>query len=482
MSADIVARGLAAAGARSANTQALIKAVRTNGFFPQPSWRAATNDVPVITIPAAGAASSIAGAVTVAIADRSKVSWLAGAADKDVNITYYSRGAWYGASRSTPYSSYEFTHTGTRFEAYILCSAIDTSSPNFRVLVNDRIVATATVPTDSAFRPVLIQFPASATRRVRIEMAGGRHGGLFVANANEVANVTRSYPLVTVIGDSFAEGIGAWAVDGEAISAIRAIGCNCALGAVGGTGILNASTGGKVNWQDPNRLSDLALNGYTDQITGAAPNPAMGVIMMSITDCSMTSTAWGTATTFQSAIAKGLYTMIDHWQTQRPGKPLVVFGPTWPNENAIMDIFRIRDAGQEVCHSMSNVWFIDRLSPGPALRKGTISLTATTGTTTNASKIITALASTSGITAGSMVLGNGIPIGARVVTVDTATQVTLDVNCTATGTAVALNFRHDQAAMYTVTFDSTHPSQFGHNQDALWMARQLRELILTQFA
>lgn len=482
MSADFVARGLAAAGARSANTQALIKALRTNGFFPQPSWRVAANDVPSITIPAGGAPSSIAGAVPIGIADRSKISWLAGTADKDVNQTYFSRGAWYGTSRSTQYSSYEFTHTGTKFEAYILCSAIDTSTPNFRVLVNDKIAATAAIPTDSAFRPVLAQFPASGTRRIRIEMSGGRHGGIFVASASEVANVTRSYPLVTVIGDSFAEGTGSWAVDGEAISAIRAIGCNCALGAVGGTGILNASTGGRVNWQDPNRLSDLALNGFTDQITGAAPGPVMGVIMMSIADCAMASSTWGGAATYQSAIAKGLYTMVDQWQAQRPGKPLVVFGPTWPNENPIMDLFRIRDAGQEVCHSMANVWFVDRLSPGPALRKGTISLTATNGTTANGSKIITALASTSGITAGSMVLGNGIPTGARVVTVDTATQVTIDVNCTATGSAVALNFRHDQAAMYTATFDTTHPSQFGHNQDALWMARQLRELILTQFA
>ena len=482
MSADIVARGLAAAAARSPNTQALIKALRTNGFFPQPSWRAATNDVPTITIPAGGAASSIAGAVTVAIADRSKVSWLAGTADKDANITYFSRGAWYGASRSTGYSSYEFTHIGTKFECYILCSAIDTSTPNFRVLVNDKIAATATIPTDSAFRPVLVQFPVAGTRRIRIEMAGGRHGGIFVANANEVANVTRSYPLVTVIGDSFAEGTGAWAVDGEAISAIRAIGCNCALGAVGGTGILNPGTGGKVNWQDANRLSDLALNGFTDQITNSVPNPALGVIMMSINDNGIGSANWGTATSYQAAVAKGLYAMVDHWQTQRPGKPLVVFGPTWPNENPVMDIYRIRDAGQEVCHSTSNVWFVDRLSPGTTLRKGTISSTVTTGTVTNASKIITALATSGGITVGSMVVGNGIPVGARIVSIDSATQVTLDVNCTATGAGTALNFRNDQSAMYTVTFDSTHPSQFGHNHDALWMARQLRELILTHFA
>lgn len=482
MSADIVARGLAAAQSRSANTQALIKALRTNGFFPQPSWRVATNDIATITVPAGGAASTIPGYTFVGVTDRSKISWLSGAANKDAQNTYFSRGAWYGASRTTNYSSYEFTHTGTKFESYILCTVIDGTAPNFRVLVNDRIAGSATVPADGAFRPIAVQFPASGTRRIRIEMSGGRHGGVLVAAGSEISAVSRSYPLVSVIGDSFVEGTGAWPYDGEAISAIRAIGCNCALGAVGGTGILNPSTGGKVNWQDANRLSDLALNGFTDQITNAAPDPAMAVIMMSINDNAMASTTWGTATTYQSAIAKGLFTMVDHWQSQRPGKPLVVFGPTWSNESPPLDIFRMRDAGQEVCAGVPNVWFIDRLGAGPMLRKGTLSSTATTGTLTNASKIITALGSTSGVGVGSMVLGTGVPIGARVASVDSASQVTLDVNATAGGAGVALTFRNDQAGMYTVTTDTTHPNQFGHNLDALWMARQLRELILTQFA
>ena len=482
MSADIVARGLAAAAARSPNTLALVKALRTNGFFPQPSWRAATNDVATITVPAAGAASTIPGNTAIGVTDRTKISWLSGTADKDVNLTYFSRGAWYAGGRTTNYSSYEFTHTGIKFEVYVLCTAIDANAPNFRVLVNDKIAGTAAVPADGGFRSILVQFPASATRRIRIEMSGARHGGVFVANASEVAPVARSYPLVTVIGDSFAEGTGNFPYDGEAISAIRAIGCNCALGAVGGTGILNPSTGGKVNWQDANRLSDLALNGFTDQITNSAPNPALGVIMMSINDNSIGSANWGTATSYQAAIAKGLFVMADHWQTQRPGKPLVVFGPTWPNENPPLDIYRIRDAGQEVCQSLPNIWFVDRLGAGPMLRKGTLSSTATTGTLTSASKIITVLGSTSGVGVGSMVLGTGIPVGARVASVDTATQVTLDVNATAGGAGIALIFRNDPAAMYTVTGDTTHPNQFGHNLDALWLARQLRELILTQFA
>ena len=482
MSADIVARGMAAAQSRSANTQALVKALRTQAFFPQPSWREATNDVATVTVPAGGAASTIPGYTFIGVTDRAKISWLSGAADKDAQTTFFSRGAWYGATRQTNYSSYEFTHTGTKFECYVLCTVIDTTAPNFRVLVNDRIAGTATVPADGAFRPVAVQFPASGTRRIRIEMSGARHGGVLVAAPGEIGAVSRSYPLVSVIGDSFGEGTGAWPYDGEAISAIRAIGCNCALGAVGGTGILNPATGGKVTWQDANRLSDLALNGFTDQITNAAPSPALGVIMMSLNDNGIQSANWGGAPTYQAAIAKGLFTMVDHWQTQRPGKPLVVFGPTWPTEAPPLDIYRMRDAGQEVCAATANVWFIDRLGAGPVLRKGTISSTVTTGTLTNASKIITALASTSGVVVGSMVLGTNIPVGARVASVDSATQVTIDINAIAGAAGTALTFRNDPAGMYTVTTDSTHPNQFGHNLDAMWMARQLRELILTQFA
>ncbi|MEQ1498202.1 MAG: hypothetical protein ABL914_06045 [Novosphingobium sp.] len=483
MSADIIARGLAAAQARSANTQVLQRAIRTNAFFPQPLWRCPANDVATITVPAASAASTIAGTNYVSFSDASRIKWLAGAANKDGNGNFFARGTWYVGGRTTNYASFEIEFVGSKFEFILTSSAIDgVSQPNLRVLVGDRIAGTAAVPADGGARHIAVQFPAAAARRVRIEVAGGAFYAMKFAALSEVSPVKRNYPLVTVIGDSFGEGTGTIPYDGEAISAIRAIGCNCALAAVGGTGILNPGAGGKVNWQDANRLSDLALNGFTDQISGSAPNPAMAVIMMSVNDNAMGSANWGGAATYQAAVAKGLFALIDHWQTQRPGKPLVVFGPTWPNENPTLDIFRIRDAGQEVCHGTPNVWFIDRLGPGPALRKGTLSSTATTGTLTNASKIISALGSVSGVGIGSAVIGSGIPAGARVASIDSASQITLDVNAAAGGAGVALLFRNDAAALYTTTSDSTHPSASGHNHDALWMARQLHHLIFTQFA
>lgn len=428
MSTDIIARGMAAAQARSAGTQALVSAVRANAFFPQPSYRTAANDVATVTVPAAGAVSAINGAAAssanVSITATNKFSWLCGTADKDVNLTYYARGAWYGAGRSYAYAAYEFVHTGTTFEVTMLCSTLQAGT-NFRVLVGDRIAGTAAVTADGNWRQVKVTFPASATRRVRIEVAGGRHKGLNVSNANEVSGSNRNYPLVTLLGDSFPEGTGStqhW--DGEGISMLRMLGMNPANASVGGTGLLNPGLGGRVNWQDTNRLADLALNGWTDQITNAAPVPAMGVVMMSVNDVGLASTFWPGSSSLQEGVNKALWALIDHWTAQRPGKPLAVFGPTATTSiSPSLDLFRIRDAGQEACAGAAgaNVWFVDRLAPGPVLRSGIYS-TAT----------------------------------------DQASLYTL-------GTSVAPT-------------DPTHPNPAGHNLDALWMAQQLRRLILTELA
>ena len=427
MSADIIARGMAAAQARSSGTQTLVSAVRNNAFFPQPSYRTPTNDAATITVPAGGAVSAINGAAAssanASITTQNKFSWLGGTADKDVNLTYYARGAWYGASRSYAYTAFEFIHSGTTFEVTMLCSTLQAGT-NFRVLVNDRIAGTAAVSSDGAWRQIKVTFPASASRRVRIEVAGGRHKGLNVSNANEVSATNRSYPLVTLVGDSFPEGTGSNQFDAEGIAMLRMLGMNPANASVGGTGLLNPGTGGRVNWQDANRLADLALNGWTDQITNAAPVPAMGVVMMSLNDAGLASTFWPGSSSLQEGVNKALWVLIDHWASQRPGKPLVVFGPTYASSSSPpLDLFRIRDAGQEACAGAAgaNVWFIDRFAPGPILRSGIYS---------------------------------------------TAT---------------------DQASIYTlgtsvVPTDPTHPNQAGHNLDALWMAQQLRRLILTELA
>lgn len=61
------------------------------------------------------------------------------------------------------------------------------------------------------------------------------------------------------------------------------------------------------------------------------------------------------------------------------------------------------------------------------------------GTTTNASVNITGLSSTVGLTVGMQVFGTGIPAGATIATITSATAITISANATASGT-VALRF------------------------------------------
>lgn len=65
----------------------------------------------------------------------------------------------------------------------------------------------------------------------------------------------------------------------------------------------------------------------------------------------------------------------------------------------------------------------------------------TTGTTVDGAYVITGIPSTTGIVAGTWkVTGNGIPYPAAIVSVDSATQVTIDVACDASASGVALTF------------------------------------------
>lgn len=73
---------------------------------------------------------------------------------------------------------------------------------------------------------------------------------------------------------------------------------------------------------------------------------------------------------------------------------------------------------------------------------------ATTGDTTDGSKVITNIPSTAAFTAEFwFVSGDGLPYQAKIVSVDSATQVTIDRPITATGTSVALQFAQGAYAM-----------------------------------
>ena len=490
MSVDIVARGLAAAQARSGNSATLVSAVRNNGFFPGPSSRLSANDIPTISVGAGGIGSTINANSAVGpaiLATDNRIKWLSGPTSPDGSGTWLPRGAWYGTGRTTQYASVEFVHTGTVFE-FSCVGAFYSVVNNIRVLVNDAVAGMTTVPSsDGQYHYVKFAFPTAATRRIRIEGAGGKFRGVNVVSSAEITGTGRNYPLISVMGDSFAEGAGATLpMDGEAVSLVRALGGNLALGAVGATGILNPGSGGKVAWTDATRMTDLTMVGAVDAAQGVSTVPALGIVMMSINDQGLAASFWSPyGSSYQAAINNRCWALIDAWQSANPGKPLIFYGPTWPTGDPVLDIFRLRDATQEACWgaARSNVWFIDRLAPLTAVRSGGNTFTSTTGTTTNASTSITAIPSTTGIVQGAGIEGTGIPAGARVASIVSSTAITIDPAATAAGTAVALIFRNTHSSLYGFgPADGTHPGQPGHTLDALWMAREARRLILTEFA
>lgn len=510
MSVDIIARGLAnKAAPKSANTLTLIAAIRTWGCLPAPSHRLAPADLPAVTLGTAGAASTInaqgAGGSSVTRFD-SKLSYVAGpvrSAGTGYPLNGYavSRGGYYGAANAlgdplfgTLYHAFEFVHTGTQFELPITGHGAS-GAYNVRVLVDDAVAATTAAPSGNGNLYFLkFVFGSSRARRIRVETFGVPTNGINVASAAEVSSVGRAYPVITIVGDSFVEGAGAnFSANGEGALLARLLGLRGAVAGVGGTGLIaaggnNTSGFSKVNFAETTRLTDLTMAGVIDAASGAGLPPALGVAMASVNDGSANGFASVSgATSFDDAVTRQTLKLIDAWRSANPGKPLVLFGPTWTSAAPVLDIFRLRDGIQRAVQVgggvSANLWFIDRLAPGSALRHGGIDYLATTGSTTSGSATLTALASTTGVTPQSGVSGSGIPDGAVVLTVNSATSVTLSHACTASAAGVAVQFRNNQAGLYTslAAGDVTHPSAAGHEFDALWMAAELRCLILTEF-
>lgn len=410
---------------KSANTLALITAIRSYGKFSEPLFRLAANDTPTITLGVANAASVIATPASAAMSDArftypGGVPQLRGATYPN-NVIYVSRGGYYGRDAANTYNVYasglsviESTYTGTNFEPIFLGAG--NGGVNVRVLVNGIEAGSATVPnTTGSFYRLLLQFPTSATRRITLITGNVPFGGVSYDATGILASVGRIYPVATLVGDSFVEG-GAANGNSEAWIMARALGFNAAAAGVGSTGMLNpgglnTAGGAKVSFAETTRLLDLTLAGVTSAHTGAAVVPNIGFVFGSMNDQGASPGAFGA--TLQEAITNRSFAMIDAWVAANPGKPLVFFGPTWPSGSPVLDIYRIRDGIQEAAWAaaQNNVWFIDRLAPVPVLRSGVYSV----------------------------------------------------------GT--------DQASLYTGA-DTTHPTDAGHRLDGLWMAQQVRGLIL----
>jgi len=390
MSVDPIARGLAAKTRSDAlggvNTQALVRAARTLGAHPRAKATLAANDTPVLTVGTDWAVSTINGAaVTAAAVGRadSRLTYLSGpavyrsaGAAWAINNFFVMRGGYLGANdalgnpqRDGCHFAYEFTHTGTTFEVPMW--TVGAGGTNLRVLVNDAVGGTAAVPITGSFTFLKVQFPASGTRRIRIETNGVPCNGVNVANPSEVTAPSRDYPMVSILTDSFSDGSGSEIGDVQAVVMARALGLNPALAAVGGTGIINPGGNNysgypKVAWHHAERVRDLTLSGVVSEQTGAAVDPAMGIVFASINDTSLAAGVWSPyGASLTDAIENRCNVLIDAWLAARPGKPLVFFGPTWPNYGGILDTHRVRDGVQRAAwaRSSSNVWFIDRLMP-----------------------------------------------------------------------------------------------------------------------
>ncbi len=443
MSADPIARGLAVRVRRnaqkSANTLALIRAVRSNGYFAKPATSLAAGDTPTLTLGANGANSSINAAAprTATVPrDDNRLTYLSGvpmlAGTVYPREAYFTaRGAYYGAAdaggtplRATGYFAYEFVHTGSAFEIPVY-GALGNTGVNVRVLVNGASGGTASVPNNlGGLYYLRVAFTETRARTIRIETWGIPCNGVHVASSAEISSTGRSYPLMTVIGDSIHEGTGAEVGDFTATVIARTLGLNCGLAGVGATGIINPgnnNTSGfpKVPFFNANRLSDLTLAGVTSPHPPTAPVPALGLLFGSLNDQGLAAAVYSPfGATLQAAINNRLQVIIDAWVAARAGKPLVLMGPIWPsgapNNRPPLDIYRIRDGMAEAAWSRAadNVWFIDRLQQ--PRREG----------------VYTTLT--------------------------------------------------DQAALYTGS-DATHPTPAGHRHDGLLDAAQLRRLILTEF-
>lgn len=73
--------------------------------------------------------------------------------------------------------------------------------------------------------------------------------------------------------------------------------------------------------------------------------------------------------------------------------------------------------------------------------------TTLTGDTTTGSAAVTGLSSTTALAAGMLVTGTGIPDGAKIASVTSATAITLSAAATATDTAVSLTFQWPAATV-----------------------------------
>lgn len=102
------------------------------------------------------------------------------------------------------------------------------------------------------------------------------------------------------------------------------------------------------------------------------------------------------------------------------------------------------DATQNMDATSNNYFGLEAANPGtctagtPAANFS-IAAGTFTGSTTNASAIVTSVSSIAGLSAGTLVSGTGIAAGTSIASIDSATQITLDTAATATNVGVTIS-------------------------------------------
>lgn len=103
---------------------------------------------------------------------------------------------------------------------------------------------------------------------------------------------------------------------------------------------------------------------------------------------------------------------------------------------------RVRNArmttGQELSEIQVNEWYGQPVSYAMRGLWPTYAPSTVTGNTTSGSPTVTDVSSTTNLSAGDSVSGTGIPASTTILSVDSATQVTLDADATATGSSVTV--------------------------------------------
>lgn len=202
------------------------------------------------------APSAISGAVTILYND-TRLRYSGGPCGhraSDVAICYGDAASHVGAGNGTVYAAeaprMDFVHTGTTLEFRVL--GIRNLS-QYRVRVNGELaMPTAQLAADGLWHWILVDFGTSATRTITIEGDSSfRFAGVNISPVDTIAESLYPGARVVILGDSFAQGTGAY--PGSATGTFVNFGQIAAeiigyrdvhVVGVGGTGYLNTGLAG----------------------------------------------------------------------------------------------------------------------------------------------------------------------------------------------------------------------------------------------